>query len=614
MPTVASVEKIDVFLPLPLGADAVKRRGDENYNLMARLKPGVSVAKAQADVDIIAGRIRTLDKRDRTFTISVVGLMDQVVGNVRRALLVVLGSVALVLLIACANVANLLLLRASGRQKEVAIRTALGAGWRQLVRQLLTESVLLGVIGGAAGLLVAVWGLYVVRTVNPGNIPRLQSIGIDGGVLAFTFGISVLSGILFGVAPAVRAAKVDLNTTLKAGGRSSQSEGGLSSRQRLRSMLVVAELALSLMLLAGAGLLIRSFVRLQSVPPGFNPDHVISMEMSIRTPEAARVQSYRQILQRIAQLPGVQSTGAVSALPLTSSIGWGGVNVEGFTPQPGQELQSDFRVASPDYFHTMQIPVLKGRAFDDHDVKEGQQVAIVDEKFADRFWAHENPIGKHIWFDPKQPITIVGVVGVVKQYGLDTDGKIVSYFPHPQAASGNMYLVARTSSAPESLANSMVREIHAVEAGAPVYDVRTMQDRLHDSLARQRFSAIMLGAFAVFALILAAVGVYGVISYLVTQGTHDIGIRLALGAPRTGILGLVVRHGMKLAGIGIGVGLAGAFLLTRVMSSLLFGVSPTDAVTFSAVAVVLAAVALLASYVPARRAMRLDPLAALRDE
>jgi predicted permease len=615
MPTVASISKMEIYLPLPLGADAVKRRGDENYNLMARLKPGVTVTRAQADIDVIASRIRTIDKRDRTFTISVVGLLDQVVGNVRRALLVLLGSVALVLLIACANVANLLLLRASGRQKEVAIRTALGAGWRQLVRQLLTESIVLSLLGGAAGLLIANWSLYVIRTVNPGNIPRLENIQIDGGVLAFTFGISILSGIVFGFAPAIRAARVDLNTTLKSGGRSTQEEGGLgSSRLRLRSLLVVSELALSLILLAGAGLLIRSFLRLQSVSPGFNADHVISMQVSLDKPRPERVQALQQILQRVSRLPGVQTDGTVSALPLTSSVGWGGINIEGFTPQPGQEVQSDFRTATPDYFRTMQIPLLKGRFFDDHDITGSQSVAIVDQKFADRFWPNDNPVGKHVWFDPKQPMTVVGVVGVIKQYGLDTDGKIVTYVPMWQQPSNSMYLVARTSSAPESLANAITREIHAVVPAAPVYGVRTMDDRLRDSLARQRFSAIMLGAFALFALILATVGVYGVISYLVSQGTHDIGIRIALGAPRTGILRLIVRQGMELAGIGIAAGLIGALLLTRLMSSLLFGVSATDAITFAAVALVLALVALVASFIPARRATRLDPLAALRDE
>ena len=614
MPTVGSIERMDVFLPLPLGADAVKRRGDENYNLMARLKPGVSLAQAQADIDVIATRIRNIDKRDRSFTISVVGLMDQVVGNVRRVLLVLLGSVGLVLLIACANVANLLLLRASGRQKEVAIRTALGAGWRELVRQLLTESVLLGLLGGAAGLLVAVWSLYVVRTVNPGNIPRLGDIGIDGGVLAFTLGISVLCGVLFGVAPAVKASRVDLNTTLKAGGRNTQGEGGLGSRHRLRSLLVVTELAFSLILLTGAGLLIRSFLRLEAVSPGFHADHVISMRLALREPQATRWALQQQILARVGKLPGVQSTGEVLSLPLTSSVGWGGINIEGFLPQPGQEVQADFRTATTDYFRTMQIPLLKGRAFDEHDIKGSQEVAIIDQKFADRFWPHESPVGKHIWMDPKEPKTIVGVVGVVKQYGLDTDGKIVAYYPQGQIPINTMFLVARTTQAPESTANAIVREIHAVAPSAPVYDVRTMEARLYDSLARQRFAAIMLGAFALFALILATVGVYGVISYLVSQGTHDIGIRIALGAPRAGILRLVVRQGMELALAGIGAGLAGALLLTRVMSSLLFGVSATDVVTFTAVTGLLALVALLASFAPARRATRLDPLAALRDE
>ena len=368
MQTVASLQQLDVFLPLPLGADAVKRRGDENFNLMARLKPGVTMARAQADIDIIAGHIRDKDKRDRTFTISVVPLRDQVVGDVRRAVLVLLGSVALVLLIACANVANLLLTRASGRQKEVAIRTALGASWRQIVGQLLTESMLLGLIGGAAGLLVAQASLVVVRTLNPGNIPRLDAITIDPTVLAFTFGVSLLTGIIFGLAPAFRAAAVDLATTLKAGGRSGQGDGGFgSTRLRLRSLLVVSELALSLMLLIGAGLLVRSFMRLQDVPPGFNADRVISMRLGssgrrFDTPQASN-EFYRVVAERIANVPGVTRAGSVSSLPFTNAVGWGSINVEGFQPRPGQELQVDIRGASPDYFRTMEIPVIKGRAF-----------------------------------------------------------------------------------------------------------------------------------------------------------------------------------------------------------------------------------------------------------
>jgi len=614
MPTVASIQHMDVFLPLPLAPDAVNRRGDENYNLMARLKPGITMEQAQADVGVIAARIREKDKRDKTFTISVVPLLDQVVGDIRRALLVLLGSVALVLLIACANVANLLLSRATGRQKEIAVRTALGASWTRLVRQLLTESVLLGLAGGAAGLLIAQWSLYVIRTVNPGNIPRLDAISVDLRVLAFTFGISILTGIAFGLAPASRSARVDLNSALKSGGRSTQGDGGFSlSRHRLRGLLVVSELALSLMLLIGAGLLIRSFVRLQQISPGFNPDRVISMRLgdpAQRFTNRDQVfQYYRQLLEKVA-VPGVKSRGSVSTLPFTTSVGWGHINVEGFNPQPGQELQVDIRTASPDYFSAMEIPLVSGRFFADPDYDpKAQQVVVIDQKFAQRFWPHENPIGKHLWFDPKKPFIISGVVGTVKQYGLDIDGRMAAYFP----AAGD-YLVARTASDPSSIANAIVRSIHSADPSIPVYEIRTMQDRMADSLARQRFSAIMLGAFAAFALILAAIGVYGVMSYLVTQSRHDIGLRIALGAQRNAILWLVVRQGMELALSGIILGLIGALALTRVMSSLLFGISPRDIATFSTVPIILATIALLATYIPAWRATEVDPMLVLREE
>jgi len=616
MPTVASIRHMDAFLPLPLAPDAVNRRGDENYNLMARLKPGVTMAQAQADVSVIAARIREKDKRDKTFTISVVPLLDQVVGDVRRALLVLLGSVALVLLIACANVANLLLSRATGRQKEIAVRTALGASWTRLVRQLLTESVLLSLAGGAAGLLIAQWSLYIIRTVNPGNIPRLDVIAIDLRVLAFTFGISIVTGIAFGLAPASRSARVDLNSALKSGGRSTHGDGGFSlSRHRLRGLLVVSELALSLMLLIGAGLLIRSFVRLGQVSPGFNPDHVISMRLgdgnrTFKDRDAAN-EFYKQRDESVASVAGVTSQGSVSSLPFTSSVGWGGVSVEGFIPQPGQELQVDQRGASPNYFQTMQIPLVKGRFFTDHDLaKSAQHVVVIDEKFAQRFWPHEDPIGKHIWGDPKDPNTIVGVVGIVKEYGLDVDGRMAFYRPgHPSG-----YIVARTSTDPSSAASAIVAAIHASDPSRPIYEIRTMQDRMADSLARQRFSTIMLGAFAAFALILAAIGVYGVMSYLVTQSRHDIGLRIALGAQRNAILWLVVRQGMELALTGIVLGLIGSLALTRVMSSLLFGISPRDIATFSTVPLILAAIALLATYIPAWRATEVDPMLVLREE
>ena len=617
MPTVASIRQMDLFLPLPLGADAVNRRGDENYNLMARLKDGVTMEQADADVSAIAARIRDKDKRDRTFTIDVVPLLDQVVGNVRRAVLVLLGSVALVLLIACANVANLLLTRATARQKEVAIRTALGAGWQRLVRQLLTESVLLGMIGGTVGLLVAKAALYVVRTVNPGNIPRLDVIAIDGPVLVFTFGVSILTGIVFGLAPAYRAARPDLNNALKAGGRNAQGEGGLgSSRRRLRSLLVVAEVALSLMLLVGAGLLVRSFVRIQQVTPGFNPENVISMRLGASgrqfpNPEA-RGEYFQQFADRLAAVPGVQVRGAVTALPFTSSVGWGSISVEGWIPQPGQELQVDQRAVTPDYFRTMEIPVRQGRIFSTFDtLPNAERVVIIDEKFAQRFWPGQSAIGKHLWNDPKQPMTIVGVVGTVKQYGLDVDGRIVVYRPSRGLLG---YQVARASGDPAALSAALVRAIHEVDPTIPVYDIRTMTDRMSDSLARQRFSTIMLGAFAVFALVLAIVGVYGVMSHLVSQGTHDIGVRMALGAQRSRIVGMILKQGAELTVAGVIAGLIGAAALTRVMGTLLFGVGTHDLLTFSIVPLVLGSIALLAVYIPALRATRVDPVVALREE
>ena len=619
LPSEGPMDKIDIFLPLPLGPDAEQRRGDENYNIVARLRPGVSVQQAQADIDVIAARIRQKDKRDASFGMDVIGLQQQVVGDVRRPLLLLLGSVALVLLIACANVANLLLARAAGRAKEVAIRTALGADWKRLTRQLLTESILLGLLGGAAGLLVARASLWVVRTMNPGNIPRLDEIGINGAVLAFTFGISLATGVLFGLAPALRVVRLDPIASLKAGGRTGQSEGGLYLRRhRLRALLVVSEIALSLILLVGAGLLLRSFVRLQHVPLGFTTDHVLTMQVVVSDSKYHDNKIlngfYRDVEARIGHLPGVIAEGAVSVLPLTGSVGWGGIHVEGYTPPPGQELQVDLRTASADYFRAMQIPLVAGRFFTEQDGPDAPQAVLIDAKFAQRFWPRGDAVGKHLWFDPKKPITIVGVVGVVKQYGLENDGKIATYFPAMQHPNGGTFLVARTTSDEAGLSSAMIREIHAVDPTAVVYGVRTMQDRLFDSLARQRFSTTMLGAFAAFALLLAAVGLYGVMSYLVTQSTRDIGILVALGAGRDRILSLVVRQGMQLALLGIFAGLAGAAALTRVVASLLFGVSSTDVATFLSVPALLAAVAFAATALPAWRASNVDPIVALRED
>src|SRR5258708_5095510 len=447
MPSETPMDKMDIFAPLPLGADAVKNRRDENYTVMVRLKPGMSVQRAQAEIELSASHIREKDKRGASFGMHVIGLQEQVVGDVRRALLVLLGSVGLVLLIACANVANLLLTRAAGREKEVAIRTALGAGWQRLARQLFTESVLLGLLGGAAGLLVAQLSIYVVRAMNPGNIPRLEDIALNGGVLVFTLGVSLTTGILFGVAPVWRAIKVDLNTSLKAGGRRGQSDGGLHLRRHsLRGLLVVSELRLSLRLLIGPGLRTRCSVRLQSVAPGFTTDHVLTMEVAAAgrkyqddKDREPIINFYREIESRVAHLPGVVAEGSVSALPLTGDGGWGQINLEGYAPPPGQELQADIRVASTDYFRTMKIPLRKGRFFTEDDTADKPQVVIIDEKFAQRFWPDSDPIGKHLWWDPKKPVTIVCVVGVVKQYGLETDGKIATYFSQQQQPSNGMF-------------------------------------------------------------------------------------------------------------------------------------------------------------------------------
>jgi predicted permease len=626
MPTVGGVERGDIYMPLPLAPDAVNDRGNENFNVLARMKSGVTPQEAQADVDVIAARIREIDKRDPTFTISVVPLLEQVVGNVRRTVLVLFGAVGLVLLIACANVANLLLARASGRQKEIAVRAALGASRLRLVRQMLTESVFLSLLGGAAGIWIAAWSLYAVRTINPGNIPRLDDVGIDGTVLAFTFGISVLTGVVFGLVPALRISRTDLNAALKAGGRSGTDGGGLhATRDKLRGLLVTVEIALSLMLLVGAGLLVRSFAHLQNVPPGFNPDHVISMLVSVNGPkykeEKAISRFYQDVSDRIQNLPGVTSTGAAGQLPLTSSISWGGMSVEGYRPSSNEpELQVDLREADANYFKTMKIPLISGRFFLSTDTGTSQSVVLIDEKMAKHFWPHGDAIGKRVRPGSDVPknknpwCTIVGVVGVVKQYGLDLDTRMVAYFPATQSVSNSMYLVTRTSSDPSAMASAIAGEVHAVDSDVVVYDISTMDARVSRSLARQRFSMDMLGAFAGFALLLAAVGVYGVMSYLVTQGTRDIGVRIALGAQQFDILRLVLKQGMTLTVVGIVAGLAGAAALSRVMGSLLFGVGSTDFLTFTMVAVLLALIAFAACYIPARRAMRVDPLVALRYE
>jgi len=621
MPTVGAVQRPELFLPLPLTAEGMESQGDENYNVVARLKPDATVERAQTELDLVAGRLSQQFPEDypqsRAFRLSVRPLLEQVVGDVRPALLVLLGAVGFVLLIACANVANLLLARAATREKEMAIRTAVGASRRRVVRQLLTESVVLACMGGALGLLVAFWGLDALRNLGPGNIPRLRDVGMDVRVLAFTFGVAVLTGVIFGLAPALRGSRVNLSETLKEGGRSSVGGGG-----RLRGALVVVEIALSLVLLVGAGLLVRSFVRVQQVEPGFDARSVLSMRLSVAgTPYAGErgAEFFRELLARVRALPGVESAGAASILPLGGGIGWGNITIEGYTPTNGQDLiQADQRVAGAGYFETMRVPLASGRYFGEQDTAGAQKVAVIDENMARTYWPGADPLGRRFKRggpDNDTPwLTVVGVVANVKQYALDADSRVTFYTPHAQSPSGTMYVVARTSVEPTSLAAALTKEARAIEPNVPVFDVKTMEQRLSDSLARRRFAMTALGLFALVAMALAAVGIYGVMSYAVAQRTREIGVRVALGARGRDVLGLVIRQGMLLAALGIGLGLVGAAAVTRVMGSLLFGVGATDPLTFASIALLLAGAALLACYVPARRATKVDPMVALRYE
>jgi predicted permease len=544
--------------------------------------------------------------------------LEQAVGDVRPALYVLLGAVGCVLLIACANVANLLLARAATREREMAVRTAIGAGRRRVVRQLLTESVLLSATGGALGLLLAVWGLALLRWLNPGDIPRLAAIGIDNRVLAFTTAVAVLTGILFGLAPALRSSQVNLSETLKEGGRSL-----VGGHHRLRNLLVVTEIALSLVLLIGAGLLIRSFARVQQVEPGFATQNVLSMRMAFigqaYSDEARRVNFYQQLWERIRRLPGVEAAGGVEALPLTGGIGWGSITIEGYDASSGQTMiQADGRSASVGYFETMKIPLIRGRFFAEQDTKESQPVVIVDENMARSYWPNADPVGKRLKFGgagSRNPwMTVVGVVGNVKHYALDSDSRVALYTPHLQSGAGSLSIAVRTTSDPLSVAAAVTREARALDPNLPIYDVKTMQQWLSESLARRRFAMLMLGLFAGVAMLLAAVGIYGVMSYTVAQRTREIGIRVALGAQRRDVLRLIVRHGMSLTGIGVGIGLVAAIASTRLMVSLLFGVRATDLLTFAVIALLMALVALVACWIPARKATKVDPMVALRCE
>jgi predicted permease len=629
LPTLGMADDGEIFLPLPMQAGAAQFRGREDYNIMGKLKRGVTVAQAQAELDRITARLRQEFPANYPanggLTFSVVPLLEQVVGNVRRALLILVGAVGFVLLIACANVANLLLSRALGRQREITVRSALGATRARITRQLLTESLLMAGAGGALGLVLAVSGIAWIQALQPPNVPRLRDIAITFDVLLFTTLLCLASALLFGLAPAIGMGKLDLQRALKDAGRGSIGAHALWGKgSRLRRMLVVGELALSVVLLIGAGLLIRSFNRLREVPPGFNPNGVLTFELSLagsKYPNGPAVLSaYQQLWQRLDALPGVQQAGGITSLPLSGYMAWGPITIEGYTPPGGEDfINADMRIVGGQYFQALQVPLESGRYFNDADRADGAPVVIVDEFLAQQFWPGQEAVGKRLRTGPISSnsdnwMTVVGVVGRVKQYGLDTDGRIVIYLPQTQFNSRSLYVTMRTNGPPSAVATAVRRELQALDPDLPMYRTRTMDERVEASMARPRFAMTLLTVFAGFALALAAIGIYGVMAYLVSQGTRDIGIRIALGATQRSVLGMVLRQGTVIAAIGLAAGLMGAWALTRLMQSLLFGVSGTDRLTFVAVAVMLALVAVTATFIPARRAARIDPMVALRAE
>ncbi|HZL67697.1 MAG TPA: ABC transporter permease [Candidatus Limnocylindrales bacterium] len=629
MPTLDGAEQAEILLPLPLPGKAAQDRDHEDYNILGKLKPGVSLQQAQAEMDTITASLRhdfpEVYPPNGGLTFGIVPLLDQVVGNVRRTLYLLLGAVGFVLLIACVNVANLQLSRAVARQKEIAVRTALGATRMRIIRQLLTESVLLAFGGGALGILLAFLALHGVRLLGPQSVPRVNDIGIGLAALAFTVMISILSAVLFGLAPALRVSRLDVQTALRDNSRTSAGVSAIWGRgNKLRRSLVIAEIALCAMLLIGAGLLIRSFVRVRDVNPGFNPRNVLTLELTMTgeryKDKQAVLAAYHELWQRLEHLPGVTSAGAVTSLPLSQMFAWGPITVEGRVPPPGEKfINADERMVSGRYFQAMEIPLREGRLFNDDDVADKPRVAIVDDYMAQQLWPSQDPIGKRLHIggisETSSPwITVVGVVGRVKQYTLDSDSRIAFYLPQTQYVTRAMNVVMRGSSDPVALVGAVKQQIHELNTDLPLYNVGTMQERVDKSLARRRFIMLVLGTFGAISLGLAMVGIYGLIAYLVGQGSREVGIRLALGATPANIMKLIVSGGMTQAFWGVGIGIGGALIVSRLMRSLLFGVGVADVATFVTVPILLACIALVAGYVPARRASRIDPTSSLRCE
>jgi putative ABC transport system permease protein len=603
---------------------------------VGRLKPGVSIEQAHADLNNIAANLEkqypdsNAGNRVRTRP-----LLEIYVSDVRRALWVLFAAVGFVLLIACANIANLLLARASSRQKEMAVRAAMGASRWRIARQLLTESVLLSLIGGALGILLSRWGIAFILWVSPDAIPRAREIGMDWRVLAFTIGLSFLTGILFGLVPSLQAGVVALHETLKETGRS------VTGKQWLRSSLVVVEVASTLVLLIGAGLLIRSFFRLQSINPGFSYEHLTSFSVSLaRTKysnEVQRAAFFNRLLENIRAIPGVEVAAAASGLPLGNN-GWQtSFTVEGQPPPPKNQVPlMEACLVTPDYFKTMGIPLIRGRYFNEQDDRShlaGKDLSsipernrdgaavnaiVIDEEFARRYWPNEDAVGKQIKLGTDNelpPITVVGVVGRVKMESLSQDSnRVQGYFSYLQLPQSGMTVVVKGTSDPNQLLASVRQQVKSVDPDQPIYNIRSMQDIRAESIAPERLNLTLLSIFAGIALVLALVGIYGVMSYSVTQRTHEIGIRMAIGAQPRDVFRMILGQGMTLALIGVGLGLIGAFALTRLMATMLFGVEATDPVTFATIAVLLTTVALFACYLPGRRATKVNPMVSLRYE
>ena len=607
----------DAWVPLVFSQNQLANRGSHWLATFGRLKPGVSLEHAQEQMSAIGSRLeQQYPNQQQGRNIKLVPMQEDAVRSVRPALLILLGAVGFVLLIACTNVANLLLARAAGRRREIAIRSALGAGRGRLVRQFLTESLILSAMGGAAGLLISKWGVDGLVALAAGILPRAGEVALDGRVVIFTVGVSLLTGLIFGLAPALQVSRADVQDALKEGGNA----GNSPQRNWLRGALVVAEVSSALVLLIGAGLLINSFMRLQQVDSGLRPENVLTCKITLPLSKYPTSDSmanfYQQMLDRVSTLPGVQAAGATNMLPIQQYGTNGEITIEGQQPDPsGHGPLVEYRFATPDYFRAMGIPLVTGRFFTEQDQQNSEPVLIVNQTFARRLLPDEDPLGKRVLNFGPNGARIIGVVGDVKQYGLTSPVRPELFMPYTQGLwARTMTVVARTTSDPAKLTSMLREAVQGVDPDQPIYGVQIMEDVISGSLSSQRLNMVLLGIFASVALILALIGIYSVMSYTVTQSTREIGIRMALGAQARDVLKLVVGHGLALTLIGVALGVAAAFLLTRLMSSLLYGVTATDPLTFIVVPAVLILVAVVSCYVPARRATRVDPMIALRYE